>query len=199
MIQFLKRLLVETVNVIFAVLVAVLIFLALRHYVVQPFQVEGTSMKETLQNGEQMLMFKQTEIDRFDIVVFPDPRGSGSSYVKRVIGMPGDNLYYQNDQLILNGQLVDEPYLESQDSQSAALFTTDFNLWDTLGLETIPAGYYFVMGDNRPYSGDSRQFGLVPINSVIGEAKFTYYPFKQFGIQPTYKLQDDGTGAVNNR
>lgn len=199
MIQFLKRLIVETVNVIFAVLVAVLIFLALRHYLVQPFQVEGTSMNQTLQNGEQMLMFKQTEINRFDIVVFPDPRGSGSSYVKRVIGLPGDELYYQDDQLILNGQLVDEPYLDSHDSQSEELFTSNFTLWDTLGLETIPAGYYFVMGDNRPYSGDSRQFGLVPIDSVIGEANFIYFPFKQFGTLPTYKLQEDGTLAVSNR
>lgn len=199
MIRFLKRLLVETVNVLFAVLVAVLIFLALRHYVVQPFQVEGSSMNETLQNGEQMLMFKQTTIDRFDIVVFPDPRGSGSSYVKRVIGLPGDSLYYQDDQLVLNGQVVAEPYLEPHNSQSDELFTTNFTLWDTIGHESIPAGYYFVMGDNRPNSGDSRQFGLVPIDSVIGEANFIYFPFDQFGTLPTYTLQEDGTLAVTNR
>ena len=75
MIRLLKTLIVETVNVIFAVLVAVLIFLALRQYIVQPFQVDGHSMDETLADGEQMLMFKQTSLDRFDIVVFPDPRG----------------------------------------------------------------------------------------------------------------------------
>lgn len=196
MIEFLKKLIVETVNVVFAVLVAVLIFIALRHYLVQPFQVEGTSMNATLNNGQQMLMFKQTEIERFDIVVFPDPRGSNSSYVKRVIGLPGDELYFQDNQLILNGQLVEEPYLEPLKSETEGNFTEDFNLWDTLGIESIPSGYYFVMGDNRPYSGDSRQFGLVPIDSIVGEANFIYFPFTDFGTLPSYELQEDGTLAV---
>lgn len=192
MINFLKNVMIETVNVVFAVLVAVLIFLALRAYVVQPFQVEGTSMNHTLQNGEQMLMFKQTKLDRFDIVVFPDPRGSNDSYVKRIIGLPGDRLYYEDDQLILNDQIVDEPYLEPLKGESEENFTGNFNLWDNLGVTSVPEGYYFVLGDNRPYSGDSRQFGFVPITSVVGEANFIYYPFKQFGQLPSYTLQEDG-------
>lgn len=192
MISFLKIVIVETVNVIFAVLVAVLIFLLIRAYIVQPFQVEGTSMNNTLQNGEQMLMFKLTELNRFDIVVFPDPRGSLDSYVKRIIGLPGDRLYYESDQLILNDQMVEEPYLQPLKEMSEGNFTQDFNLWDNLGVTSVPEGYYFVLGDNRPYSGDSRQFGFVPIDSVIGEANFIYYPFSEFGLLPSYTLTNEG-------
>lgn len=192
MINFLKTVVVETVNVIFAVLVAVIIFLLLRAYVVQPFQVEGTSMNHTLQNGEQMLMFKMTELNRFDIVVFPDPRGSNESYVKRIIGLPGDRLYYQDDQLILNDQVIEEPYLEPLKGASEENFTQDFNLWDNLGVTSVPEGYYFVLGDNRPYSGDSRQFGFVPIDSVLGEANFIYFPLTEFGLLPSYTLSEEG-------
>lgn len=192
MINLLKSILVETVNVLFAVLVAVIIFLLLRTYVVQPFQVEGTSMNKTLQNGEQMLMFKMTELERFDIIVFPDPRGSNDSYVKRIIGLPGDTLYYEDDQLVLNNQIVEEPYLEPLKEDNHENFTKNFNLWDNLGVNSVPEGYYFVLGDNRPYSGDSRQFGFVPIDSVIGEASFIYYPLTELGLLPAYHLTDEG-------
>lgn len=192
MINFLKTVIIETVNVVFAVLVAVIIFLVMRAFVVQPFQVEGTSMNNTLENGQQMLMFKMTELERFDIVVFPDPRGSQDSYVKRIIGLPGDTLYYEEDQLILNNQIVDEPYLEPLKEASQENFTQNFNLWDNLGVTSVPEGYYFVLGDNRPYSGDSRQFGFVPIDSVIGEANFVYFPFNEFGLLPSYTLNDVG-------
>ncbi|UUX34425.1 signal peptidase I [Fundicoccus culcitae] len=191
--QLLKNLMVEVVNVVFSIVVAVILFLLIRDYIVQPFQVEGHSMDNTLANGEQMLMFKQTTIDRFDVIVFPDPMGSGSSYVKRVIGLPGDSLSVINDDLYINGALVEEPYLEPLKSQTIDPFTADFSLWDTLGVEVIPEGYYFVMGDNRPNSGDSRQFGLVPIDSVEGEASFIYYPFSEFGQLDNYILEADGS------
>lgn len=192
MINILKTVIIETVNVVFAILVAVIIFLVMRVFVVQPFQVEGTSMNNTLENGQQMLMFKMTELERFDIVVFPDPRGSQDSYVKRIIGLPGDTLYYEEDQLILNNQVVDEPYLEPLKEASQENFTQNFSLWDNLGVTSVPEGYYFVLGDNRPYSGDSRQFGFVPIDSVIGEANFVYFPFNEFGLLPSYTLNDVG-------
>lgn len=189
--SFIKKLIYELINIIFSVIIAVLIFLALREYVLQPFQVEGSSMETELINQDQMVMFRNTSIERFDVVVFPDPRGSGSSYVKRIIGLPGDELYVQDDVLYLNNQPLDEPYLEPLKSNSVYPFTRDFSLWDTLGITEIPAGYYFVLGDNRPYSGDSRQFGLVPIDSVQGEANFIYYPLERFGRLDNYELNYD--------
>ncbi|WP_455362894.1 signal peptidase I [Ruoffia tabacinasalis] len=180
-------------SIIFAVLVAVLIFLALRHYVLQPFQVEGSSMEPQLHNQDQMVMLRNNEIERFDVVVFPDPRGSGDSYVKRIIGQPGDELYFSNDTLYLNNQAVEEPYLEPIKSETEGKFTEDFSLWDTLGLTQVPEGYYFVMGDNRPYSGDSRQFGLIQAEDIQGVTNFVYFPFERFGKIEEYNLTENGT------
>lgn len=180
--NFLKKLLNEIVSMVFAVLLAILLFITLREYVLQPFQVEGHSMEPNLHNQDQMVMLRNTEIERYDIVIFPDPRGSGDSYVKRVIGLPGDELYYVNDTLYLNNTVVEEPYLEPSKSEYDGNYTSDFSLWDTIGMTSIPEGYYFVMGDNRPYSGDSRQFGLVSEEAIQGEANFIYYPFDRFGV-----------------
>ncbi|MGO1433477.1 MAG: signal peptidase I [Ruoffia tabacinasalis] len=191
--RLLKYLINELVSIIFAVLVAVLIFLALRHYVLQPFQVEGSSMEPQLHNQDQMVMLRNNEIERFDVVVFPDPRGSGDSYVKRIIGQPGDELYFSNDTLYLNNQAVEEPYLEPLKSETEGKFTEDFSLWDTLGLTQVPEGYYFVMGDNRPYSGDSRQFGLIQAEDIQGVTNFVYFPFERFGKIEEYNLTEDGT------
>ncbi|MBG9978318.1 signal peptidase I [Ruoffia tabacinasalis] len=191
--RLLKYLINELVSIIFAVLVAVLIFLALRHYVLQPFQVEGSSMEPQLHNQDQMVMLRNNEIERFDVVVFPDPRGSGDSYVKRIIGQPGDELYFSNDTLYLNNQAVEEPYLEPIKSETEGKFTEDFSLWDTLGLTQVPEGYYFVMGDNRPYSGDSRQFGLIQAEDIQGVTNFVYFPFERFGKIEEYNLTENGT------
>ena len=191
--RLLKYLINELVSIIFAVLVAVLIFLALRHYVFQPFQVEGSSMEPQLHNQDQMVMLRNNEIERFDVVVFPDPRGSGDSYVKRIIGQPGDELYFSNDTLYLNNQAVEEPYLEPLKSETEGKFTEDFSLWDTLGLTQVPEGYYFVMGDNRPYSGDSRQFGLIQAEDIQGVTNFVYFPFERFGKIEEYNLTENGT------
>ncbi|TLQ49555.1 signal peptidase I [Ruoffia tabacinasalis] len=191
--RLLKYLINELVSIIFAVLVAVLIFLALRHYVLQPFQVEGSSMEPQLHNQDQMVMLRNKEIERFDVVVFPDPRGSGDSYVKRIIGQPGDELYFSNDTLYLNNQAVEEPYLEPLKSETEGKFTEDFSLWDTLGLTQVPEGYYFVMGDNRPYSGDSRQFGLIQADDIQGVTNFVYFPFERFGKIEEYNLTENGT------
>jgi len=191
--RLLKYLINELVSIIFAVLVAVLIFLALRHYVLQPFQVEGSSMEPQLHNQDQMVMLRNNEIERFDVVVFPDPRGSGDSYVKRIIGQPGDELYFSNDTLYINNQAVEEPYLEPLKSETEGKFTEDFSLWDTLGLTQVPEGYYFVMGDNRPYSGDSRQFGLIQSEDIQGVTNFVYFPFERFGKIEEYNLTENGT------
>ncbi|MGO4941481.1 signal peptidase I [Ruoffia tabacinasalis] len=191
--RLLKYLINELVSIIFAVLVAVLIFLALRHYVLQPFQVEGSSMEPQLHNQDQMVMLRNKDIERYDVVVFPDPRGSGDSYVKRIIGEPGDEIYFSNDTLYLNNQPVEEPYLEPLKSETEGKFTEDFSLWDTLGLTQVPDDYYFVMGDNRPYSGDSRQFGLIQAEDIQGVTNFVYFPFERFGKIEEYNLTENGT------
>lgn len=185
--RILRILLVEIVNIIFAVMIAVLMFLALRYYVIQPFQVDGRSMNPTLYDGDQMMMLKQNHLERFDVVVFPDPMGSGQSYVKRIIGIPGDEIQVSDDILYINGKPVEEPYLQPLASQFNSTYTEDFSLWDITGETRVPNGHYFVLGDNRPASGDSRQFGFVAEESIQGEANFIYYPFDRFGFIEDYE------------
>lgn len=191
--KWIGKVLREVVNVLFSITIALFLLLVIKDYVAQPFQVEGQSMDLTLKEGNQMLLFKSTSIERFDIIVFPDPMGSGKTYIKRLIGMPGDTIEMKDDILYLNGIALDEPYLESLKSLSEnSPFTENFTLRSIIGFDIIPEGYYFVMGDNRPYSGDSRQFGLVPIETVQGNSTWIYWPLEAFGKVTTYQLDDSG-------
>lgn len=194
--SFIKRFLNEIVNAIFIITVAIIIFLILRQYVFQPFQVEGTSMEPQLYNGDQMIMLRQGEPERFDVIVFPDPRGSGDSYVKRIIGLPGDYVEAQDDTLYINGVAYEEPYLEPLKSQYEGNYTEDFNLWNDLGIEEIPPGHFFVLGDHRPFSGDSRQFGLIAAEDVQGLTGFIYYPFNRFGKIDEYDWNADQSQII---
>ncbi|WP_124057356.1 signal peptidase I [Vaginisenegalia massiliensis] len=181
--QVFRQIFVDLVNVLFGFFIAVLIYLALRSYVFMPFQVSGHSMDPTLADGQHMLLSKQSEIKRFDIIVVPDPSGSGKYFVKRLIGLPGDQLEMKHDQLRLNGHVIKEPYLSKRSRvKEKQPFTEDFSLYELTGYKVIPAGYCFVMGDNRPHSGDSRQFGLIPIESIQGEANIRFYPFQEAKI-----------------
>ncbi|MBR7928317.1 signal peptidase I [Aerococcaceae bacterium zg-ZUI334] len=192
-----NRIIKEFIHLLFSVTLAIVIFMGLKEYVVQPFQVEGHSMDLTLASGNQMVLNKVTKEQRFDIITFPDPTGlTTNHYVKRLIGLPGDMLEVKNEKLILNGIALEEPYLEPLKSQTDGVFTEDFSLWDTIGSITIPEGYYFVMGDNRPQSGDSRQFGLVPIDSIQGIAEWTYFPIEAFGSIERYQLNHDVTQII---
>ncbi|MGF3066176.1 signal peptidase I [Facklamia sp. P13064] len=179
--KFFKTILIEFVNIIFVILAALFLFLAVRNYLAQPFQVEGKSMNPTLYQADHLIMWKQFDLDRFDIIVFPDPMGSGRTYVKRLIGLPGDSIVVREDQLFINDQLIEEPYLEPAKSNMETNYTEDFTLWEITGDSLIPEGKVFVMGDNRPGSGDSRQFGYVDIDEIEGEANFIYYPLDRIG------------------
>lgn len=124
-------------------------------------------MMPTLEDGDRMIVnkigYKIGEPKRFDIVVFHAPEQK--NYIKRVIGLPGDTLEYKDDQLYINGEPIEEPYLDAYKAQiTEGTLTEDFTLNDidvSLDSNTIPEGYIFVMGDNRRYSKDSRHIGLV--------------------------------------
>lgn len=166
------------------------------YYVAEPFIVDGRSMDTTLESGERLLMLKNNAIERFDVVVFPSPTNPNKLYIKRVIGIPGDKLEVKDDQLILNGKAMDEPYLKQKQAEIEGDFTFDFTLQNATGKEVIPEGKYFVMGDNRRNSLDSRSFGYIDSDSVIGEADVIHWPFDKMKLLSQYSLNDDGTAII---
>ena len=105
-------------------------------------------------------------------------------YIKRVIGLPGDYVEYKDDQLYINGEAIDEPYLDAYKAQvSEGSLTGDFSLKDVdPSLDVIPEGYVFVMGDNRRFSKDSRHIGIVDQKEIIGNTSIIFWPLSEIEI-----------------
>lgn len=168
-----------------ALLIAFGLAAIIRFFLFTPIVVDGESMMPTLQNGDRMVVNKIGYMvgkpDRYDIVVFHAPEQK--NYIKRVIGLPGDHVEFKNDQLLINGKELPEPYLEQYKSEiSEGTLTGDFTLEDITQENEIPEGFIFVMGDNRLYSKDSRHIGLVAIDEVIGSTNFVFWPMDDIGF-----------------
>lgn len=191
-----KGLIKEIISTLLMVAVIFVVIKGFYGFVMEPFIVDGRSMEATLHDGERMFMLKLTDIERFDIVIFPSPNGESnekgdpSLYVKRVIGVPGDSISYKDDQLILNGEAIEEPYLQELQSTSMNNFTYDFELEDVAGQAVVPEGYFFVLGDNRRNSLDGRSFGFIEIEEVIGEANYVYWPLNNIRTIQQYQLNE---------
>ncbi len=173
----------EALSVFKSVLLAIIIVTLLRQFVFTPTTVRGESMLPTLEDGNRVILSKMTTIDRFDEVVF-HATDSSDNYVKRVIGLPGDTVEMKNDVLYINGKAYDEPYLEEfkMDLQEEERLTEDFTLKNLTSEYKVPKGQMFVLGDNRLYSKDSRIFGFVPMNNIIGEVKLRIWPIRDIGF-----------------
>ena len=168
-----------------ALLIAFAIAAFIRYFLFTPIAVDGESMMPTLHDGDRMIVnkigYKIGEPERFDIVVFHAPEQK--NYIKRVIGLPGETLEYKDDQLYINGEPIDEPYLDAYKAQiTEGTLTEDFTLQDYVNLDVIPEGYVFVMGDNRRYSKDSRHIGIVEQKEIIGNTSLIFWPFSDIQI-----------------
>lgn len=151
-------------------IVIIVVVVLIRTFIITPVRVDGPSMEKTLYNGDILLLEKYNHnFKRFNIVVI---KYNGDSIVKRIIGLPGDTVVYKNNVLYINGKEVDEPFLEED--------TEDFSL-ENLGYEKVPDGYYFVVGDNRDASLDSRYIGLISKGDIKGKVIFRIFPFNAFG------------------
>ncbi|MGJ9381390.1 signal peptidase I [Salipaludibacillus sp. CF4.18] len=165
-----------------AVAVALTLAIVIRYFFFAPIVVDGESMMPTLENNDRMIVnkigYNISEPDRFDIVVFHAPQNK--DYIKRVIGLPGDTIEYENDVLYINGEEVEEPYLDVyKEVAPSKPLTGDFQLEEVTGEETIPEGHIFVLGDNRQHSKDSRHIGVVNSEDVVGKANFVFWPFQE--------------------
>ncbi|WP_446456051.1 signal peptidase I [Tuanshanicoccus lijuaniae] len=180
----------EIISTIITFVVIFAVVWGIQKTIVQPFKVDGHSMDYTLQHDERLFMWKLAKIERFDVVVLKAPFNSKELYVKRVIGLPGDTVEVKDNQLILNGKAMDEPYLEQKQAEYPGNFTEDFNLESITGKAKIPEGYVFVMGDNRRNSVDGRSFGLTSIEDIVGEADGVIWPLEKWSVLTKYKLND---------
>ena len=166
------------------VLVAIIIAVLFRSYFFASYVVDGKSMEPTLSDGNLLIVNKiiygMKDIDRFDVIVFH--ANEQEDYVKRVIGEPGDSIAYHDDQLFVNGKKIDESYLEPFRTNDGSLLTEDFTLEELTGEQQVPAGKLFVLGDNRKRSLDSRYFGFIDMDSVVGKVDVRYWPFTDLGF-----------------
>jgi len=156
----------------FSVLIAVILIV----FIYQPVKVEGTSMMPTLTDQERIFINKFTyhfglgKIERGDMVVFWFPLDPTKSYIKRVIGVPGDTVSIDAGQVFVNGQSLAEPYVPEDYHDRVS--------WEE---HRVPPDEYFVLGDHRSSSSDSRTWGFVKRDAIYGKAVFVYWPLKSLG------------------
>ncbi|WHY01364.1 signal peptidase I [Neobacillus sp. DY30] len=158
---------------------ALIIVFICRQFIFVPVTVKGESMIPTLENNNRIVVSKTSSIQRFDLIVFHAP-DADKQYVKRVIGVPGDSIKMKDDILYVNGEPYKETYVNREIKSNK--ITEDFTLHDIAGLSKVPKGHLFILGDNRLRSKDSREFGLILEDSVVGEVKFRFYPFNEIDV-----------------
>jgi len=181
-----------------SIVIAVILALFIRTFVVQAFKIPTGSMEENLLIGDHLLVnkfvygptlagFEETilpidRIERRDVIVFKYPEEPERDFIKRVIGLPGETVELRNKKVFINGRPIDEPYVQFLDppgsaSSSEADFT-DFDVRRQYGPVTVPANHYFVMGDNRDNSQDSRYWGFLPREYIKGKALMVYWSYE---------------------
>lgn len=156
-------------KIIKEILPYVLIIIAvilIRTFIITPVRVDGASMDQTLEDGQTLLLYKLANVDYGDIVVL-DEEKEGEIIIKRIIGMPGDTVSIRDNTIYVNGEEVEEDYAYGETSDYEEI--------------TLDDDEYFILGDNRPISKDSRYFGPVKEDEIIGKVIFRLWPFNKFG------------------
>ena len=167
----------EKIKEISIYLLIIVMVILIRTFIITPVRVNGTSMDPTLKNGEIMILnkvkYNNNDIKRFDIVVIKMDK---ELLIKRVIGLPNEEVKYVDNKLYINGEYLKEPFLNDD------VYTTNFSL-DDFKLKKIPENCYFAMGDNREVSLDSRTFGCFSKDKILGSANLVLFPFTKLGYK----------------
>lgn len=195
---FLRNLWLFFLDFLETIVVSLAIFAVVYIFLFQPHQVDGRSMEPNFQNGEYILTDKISyrfhTPNRGDVVVFHSPQDPRVDFIKRIIGVPGDNVKVVGGYVYLNDLKLDEQYINDPGSVLSGRFMRE-------GVEIeVPFGQYLVMGDNRLHSSDSREWGLVTSGGIVGRAFFRYWPIPDFGIVDTAEAEltlGSVKGAIN--
>ena len=160
----------NTLKELIPYLIIVVVVFLVRTFLFTPIRVNGDSMYDTLNDGDTMILnkigMKLNDIERFQIVVI---KTHDTYLIKRIIGLPGETIEYKDGKLYINNKIMKDPYFKDNN-------TNDFEK------VKIPKNHYYVMGDNRSVSIDSRLIGTVDINDIMGTTKLVLFPFSDFGI-----------------
>lgn len=171
-------------DIIETVVIALSIFLIIYLFLMQPHQVNGHSMDPTFEDKEYLLTDKLTyrrrEPNRGEIIVFHAPENAGCptggcDFIKRVIGIPGDRIEIKEGKVYVNGEMIHEPYLTSEVETQNGLYSNNRTI-------LLREDEYFVMGDNRNHSSDSRVWGPIKKDAIVGRVFFRYWPFDHAGL-----------------
>lgn len=160
-----------------SIVIALVLAFFIRHFIVEPYLVEGPSMRPTLENHERLFVnkfiYNFRAPERGEVLVFRYPKDHSRDFIKRVIAVPGDTIEIRDGRVFLNQQLQNEPYILSKTRGSYPL-------------ATVPEGHIFVMGDNRNNSEDSRfpDVGFVPFDLLKGKAVLVFWPFAELRTLP---------------
>lgn len=167
------------------IVISLSIFLVVYLFLMQPHQVNGQSMVPNFQNGDYVLTDKISyrfgQPERGDIIVFHAPeaahcaKGTGCDFIKRILALPGETVEVRNNAVLVNGEPLAEPYVPSDFKTLPGAYTKD-------GPITMGPDEYFAVGDNRPYSSDSRSWGPIHRNDIVGKAFFRYWPPDSVGV-----------------
>lgn len=185
---FIGNLILEFVQ---SIVLALSLFVLVYLFLVQPNEVKGSSMFPTFKDKEYLLTDKLSYQmglpKRGDVVVFKAPPSEpcavdGCEYIKRIIGLPGDRVMVRENQVYVNGKMIDNSFLPKD-------YVTEPGTYLREGIEmTIPEGMYLPMGDNRSHSRDGREFGPIKKDLIIGKAFFRYWPVNVLGLTPQIHL-----------
>jgi signal peptidase I len=170
-----KSFLRDTLEIVFLALVLYVVI----QYAVQTVHVLGSSMYATLHDNDLLvaskISYKLHPPQRGDIVVFKPPDEASRDFIKRIVALPGERIHIKDSVVYINGQVLHEPYLPET--------WTYNNQWPASGQDQlIPPDEYFVMGDNRNHSSDSRTFGPIELNSILGKAEIRIWPLGELGF-----------------
>ena len=164
----------EITEWIVAIAVGLLLVWLVVTFVAKSYTIKGDSMDPTLKDGQHVMVnilgYKVGNIKKGNVIVFH--ANKSDNYVKRVIGVPGDSVTYKKDQLYVNGKKVNEPYLDYNETKDLLNAHPKSNV--------IPKNKYLVLGDNREVSKDSRAFGLIDKQQIVGKVSFRFWPLNDF-------------------
>lgn len=168
-------------DILEVIFLALALFLFIYLLIMQPHKIKGASMMPNFPDSEFLLTDKVSyrfgEPKRGDVVVFKAPINESEEFIKRIIGLPGERVMVKSGRVYINDKVLDESaYLDASVYTSAADFLAEGQAY------TVPAGKYFVLGDNRPHSSDSRYWGPITKKEITGRAWLIYWPISRVGV-----------------